>query len=250
MIKIKNYFADIWRLFSPLELIIYLGMYAALNYFIFDILIGIPFLSAIMAIVGTAFFFNVFTFPNRKLSNYQNNLNGLLKYVGNMMFYLQAGENVYYSLQSTKGTVSEEIDNDIELTLDILSEEAKLDTEHFKKYNFPALNQFHQNLTVYYDRGGNPKDLFQVIQNNMITELKNRDELYRKRRGIRFNVIFLLLLVAATPIILRFLTPNLWETFLTYSALSIGAVVLTYSMFLLNLFFVQKQATDISVRIK
>lgn len=233
----------------PLELVIYVMMYFTINFFIFQVLLKNVQFSIGMGVFGTLFFFLVFTYPNRKLKHYQDNLNGLLKFVSNMMFYLQSGENVFYALESTRGTVNKEIDRDIDQALEILNQEGRLETDHFKKYNFPALDQFHQNLQVYYDRGGNPKELFSAIQQNMVQELKSRDELYRRRKGIRMNVVTMLLMIAVTPLILRFMTANLWEIFLEYKWISGSIVTITYLMFLTNLYFVQKQTMDISVRV-
>src|SRR5699024_4593296 len=118
--------------------------------------------------IGMAFFFQVFIYPNRKLERYQFHLSELLKYVTNVVFYLRTGNNVLHSLKLTKETVDKEIQRDIQKTIDILEKDAKLDTEHFKKYKFPALDQFHQNLGIKYERGGDNTDLFSDIQRGII----------------------------------------------------------------------------------
>lgn len=166
----------------------------------------------------------------------------------NVIFYLKAGENVYHALKSTKTTVSRDIQKDIAKIIDGLEKESELKTGHFEKYQFPALDQFHQNLAIKYKHGGDPTELFGRIQQNMMFELKKRDELYRKRKAFALNVHVLLGMVASMALILRLLVPTLWDTFLSFQTGSVVVLLMTYGFILLNLFFLQKKKVDISVR--
>ncbi|GLY12878.1 hypothetical protein [Pseudobacillus badius] len=245
----SSFFSEAVRIFTLIELVVYPIMYFTLNFVLFYILMKDVSYSLLMGMVGMVFFFSVYTYKNRKLKVYQDHLQDLLKYVNNVVFYLTSGENLFYALESTKGTVSPEIDDGIKQTLSVLEKEARLETGHFQKYHFPGVDQFHQNLQVYYDRGGDPKELFYLIQQNMVAELGCRDDLYRKRRVFRFNVMTMLMMVGISPLILRFMTTELWELFLEYNLISIMVVTGTYMMFLANIYLIQKHATDISVRI-
>lgn len=245
----KNLFSDVKRLFNPVEVAAYVILFFSVNFYYFYLSSMNLSISLVIGSIGIVYFFFVYTYQNKKLNNYQDNLNDLLKYVSNMIFYLQSGENVYYALRSTQSTVNNEIRQDIEAMLEKLDREAVLDTSFFEKYEFPTLDQFHQNLHDKYERGGDARELFSLVQQNMVNELKSRDELFRKRKGFQISVFFMIGMVGLTPVLLRFMIPNLWEVFLSYQLPSMLILLINYAAILLNLYFLQKKATDISVRV-
>lgn len=243
----KETFKNIKVLFSGFEVAFHFLLLFLMNFGFCFLISKHMYTSVAIGIIGMLFFFLVFTYPNKKLRNYQYHLSELMKYVTNMAFYLKAGENVYYALDGTKKTVSEDIRKEIEKTINKMEDRAVLDTEHFRKYKFPALEQFHQNLKIKYEHGGEAEDLFGSIQRNMMFELKKRDELYKKRTSFAMNVYVLLGLVAFMPLILRFLVSDLWDTFLNYGVASMIVLIMTYGFMLLNLYFLQQKKLDISV---
>lgn len=208
-----------------------------------------PVFSGVVAIVVTVFFFFKFTIPNRRLKHYQNNLEELMKYVNNMVFYLQSGNNVLNALIESRKTANKNIAADLDITIETLREDAVLDLEHFKKYNFPTLDQFHRNLEIRDDRGGEAKELFDRIQDGMLFELKKRDELDKKRKGFSLNVYTLLLLVVSMMFILRTFVTEQWEIFLSYHYIGFSVLGITVLLVLVNLNYLQKHSLDISVRV-
>lgn len=206
-------------------------------------------LSLIVGFVGFLFFFYFFSYKNRKQKVYQDDLSSLFKYVSNTTFFLQTGENVLYAMSETLPSLNKGVREDVQKTIDILEEDAVLDTRHFEKYEFPALDQFHQNLAIKYNEGGNADDLFNSIQDNIMFELKKRDELHKKRRGFAFSVYTLIGLVIAIPVILRFIVGDLWDTFLSYSIASMSILLITQAAIMVHLYFLQRRTLDISIRI-
>lgn len=245
----KKFKEEALKLFSGAEIAITMLFWFVATFLYFYLVSKNVVVSFGVGVLGSIFSFVVFTYQGRKLNNYQQDLNDLLKYVTNMTFFLQSGENVLYSLKSTKPTLSENIQEDVQLTIDKLENEAILDTTHFRAYEFPSLNQFHQNLAIKYEHGGNAKDLFTLIQRDMMTELKKRDELSKSRKAFALNVYMLLGMVALMPLILRFMTPELWDIFLSFKIASIVILLITVGAIALNLRFLEKHKNDISVRL-
>lgn len=245
----KELLKELRVLFFGWEILLYALLLFVTHAGVFYYLMKNVLFAIIIGVIGMAFFFQVFIYPNRKLERYQFHLSELLKYVTNVVFYLRTGNNVLHSLKLTKETVDKEIQRDIQKTIDILEKDAKLDTEHFKKYKFPALDQFHQNLGIKYERGGDNTDLFSDIQRGIIFELKKRDELYKRRKSWAKHVYMILGMVASTMLILRVNAPFLWDLFLEMWYISFPTVSITYLLILLNLYLLQKKNLDISVRL-
>lgn len=244
---IKGIVKNLRTLFSGFEILFHLLFLFFANFGFFYLISKHMYTSVAIGVVGMLFFFFVYTYTNKKLRKYQNDLKELMKYVTNMIFYLKTGENVYYALEGTKRTLSGDIQKEINKTIKAMEKRAEIDTEHFRKYNFPTLNQFHHNLHIKYEHGGEAEELFGSILRNMMFELKKRDELYKKRTSFALNVYVLLGLVALMPLILRFIVSDLWDTFLNYGIASIIVLVITYGLILLNLYLLQRKKLDISV---
>lgn len=249
MKKKGNLLREIRVLFSGWELLFQLAFLFAVNFGVFYLVSGHTGTSIAIGIIGSLFFFRVHTYENKKLKKYQDNLNELFKYVKNMSFFLGAGENTLYSLEMAKKSVNKDVQRDIEKTIQKLRQNAEIDTKHFSKYAFPTLEQFHQNLAIQYERGGDSDELYGSIQRAMMFELKKRDELYRKRKGFAMQVYVLLGMVGSTSLILRFMVSDLWDIFLNFSFVGIGVLVFVYLASLLNLYFLQMKKIDISVRL-
>lgn len=206
-------------------------------------------LSCTLGIIGSVVLFLVIFVETKKLRQYQKRLNELLKYATNLTFFLQSGKNILYSLEETKQSVDSIIHADIQKTIDILKDKARLDTTHFEKYNFPALNQFHQILNIKYEKGGNARDMFKTVVKSMNFEISKRDDLYRKKKNSAIQVYMLLGLVISMPLILFVTTRNLYEQFLSMQLGSLIILSIFYIVVLINIKQMQKTLNDVSVRL-
>jgi len=206
-------------------------------------------LSVTVGIIGAIVLFFTLVVRNQKTKVYQHQLSELLKYASNMVFLLQSDKNVLYSLQESKNTVDPIIQKDIQKTIDILEKEARLDTSHFKKYNFPALDQFHQILQIKYEQGGSAKRMFSEVINSMNFELTKRDEHYRKKRGMAVQIYTIVGLVGAIPLMMRFFVAHLYDQFLAMRMASSTILLIFFFGFLWNIHRVQKKANDINIRV-
>lgn len=245
----KEMFKELRVLFYGWEIILIMLALFAIHYLFYVFVSKNVLFSIAIGVIGVLFFFKFFIYPNRKLKRHQRHLSELLKYVTNMTFFLQTGDNVLHALKSVRTSVHKDIQRDIDRTIKVLEEEAVLDTSHFEKYDFPTLNQFHNNLMIKYERGGNTSELFGHIQRNMIFELQKRDELYKRRRSFALNVYVVLGMVFSMTLTLRLVAPELWDVFLSIPIAPLATMGITYLLLLLNLYLLQKHNLDISVRL-
>lgn len=207
------------------------------------------FLSVVVGIIGAIVLFFSLVVRNQKTKVYQHQLSELLKYASNMVFLLQADKNILYSLRESKNTVDPVIQKDIQKTIDILEKEARLDTNHFKRYNFPALDQFHQILQIKYEHGGSAKRMFSEVVRSMNFEITKRDELYRKKRGMAAQIYTNVGLVGAIPLMMTFIVAHLYDQFLEVRTASSIILLIFYFSFLWNIHTVQKKVNDINIRV-
>src|SRR5690625_6961796 len=101
-------------------------------------------LSLLVSVVG---FFYVVFLP-KKLEREQHLFRELHKYATTMTFYMQSGDNVMQSLEASKEGLDDEVQQDIQRTLDYLRENAELNTAHYEEYKIPAIDIFHQTLKI------------------------------------------------------------------------------------------------------
>lgn len=236
------------RIFSDVEIVSLLIAYFVINMALFYFIGGNLIVSAFVGLVGTVYFFLVFAYEDRKLTLYQEDLSGLLNYVMNMSFFLASGENVLQALESTKEMSSERIQEDIQKTIDVLKERTEIETDHFYKYNYQSLNQFHHTLKIYYENGGDAKIMFEEVKDTMSFEIKKRDELWRKRKGYAFGVYVLIGMVFLVLVVLRTMVSSLWAIFLSYTIVSQVMLLMTYFSVLGTLYILQRQKVDISIK--
>ncbi|MEV2911732.1 hypothetical protein ABNF65_24755, partial [Paenibacillus larvae] len=144
--------------------------------------------------------------------------------------------------------VNGSIKQDIETVIEKMEKEKKLDTDHFKKYEFPALNQFHKILNIELEKGGDAKELFAPVLKAMSFELAKRDELYRRKKELVTQTYTLIGMVAFMPVLMVLMTHDLYKQFLSYPV-SQGIMAAFYVAIVLNIAAMQKRFIDISVRI-
>lgn len=203
--------------------------------------IGLGFLSSLFAFYHTVFI-------PKKLQREQFYLKELQKYATSMTFYLQGGNNVLQALRASKESLDRTIQKEIEITIDKLEKEAKLDTEHFKKYKFPSIDIFHQILRIKYEVGGNAKELFTKVNQSINFEIVKRDELFRKKNYMKLRVIYMMLMVLSIPLILRLFSEQLYDQYLSIGPMAILTNSILFIALLISLFFLQKASADISIQ--
>lgn len=174
-------------------------------------------------------------------------LKELQKYATSMTYYMRSGHNVLNSLSMSRENLDPEVKRDIELTMLRLEEDAVLDTSHFKKYHFNALNIFHEILEIKYNEGGDAKELFARANKNINFEIVKHDELLRAKNNTKRQLMFFLLIVLSMPLIFRFMAYELQQMFLSTGWMAIGLNVLLFLGALISLYFIQRNATDISI---
>ncbi|ARF67848.1 hypothetical protein B7C51_08435 [Paenibacillus larvae subsp. pulvifaciens] len=241
-------YKEVKTLFSVWQMIIWPVCLFAISYGYLVITTGTKWLSFIVSIGTALMLFHALFVRSKRIRVYQKNLKELLKYATTVAFFLRFGKNVYYSLKETQKTVSGSIKQDIETVIEKMEKEKKLDTDHFKKYEFPALNQFHQMLHIELEKGGDAKELFSPVLKAMSFELAKRDELYRRKKECVTQTYTLIGMVAFMPVLMVFMTHDLYQQFLSYPV-SQGIMAAFYVAIVLNIAAMQKRFVDISVRI-
>lgn len=175
-------------------------------------------------------------------------LKELQKYATNMTFYLQSGYNVLKALENARESIDPTIRKDIDKTIEILQKEARLDTEHFKKYRFSSINIFHEILKIKYEVGGKAKELFTKANKNINFEIVKRDELYRRKKYYRSKIILMVGMTLSMPLILVFMAKELYDVYLSIGFLAIGMNALLFILVLINMYMVQKETINLDLQ--
>lgn len=204
-------------------------------------------ISIAVGFLTLVFSFYFLVFIPKRMEKQVYLLKELQKYATNMTFYLQSGYNVLKALEYTKESVDRQIRKDIEKTIKILKKEARLETNHFKKYRFSSINIFHEILKIKYDVGGNAKDMFTKANKSINFEIIKRDELYRRKMHARNRVYMMIAMSLSIPLILVFSAKDLYSTYLSLGTIAIGLNVLLFVSALINLYFLQRASTDIDL---
>lgn len=168
----------------------------------------------------------------------------LQKYTTSMTFYLQSGYNVFNSLENSKKGLDKQIQNDIDK---LKSNLVEFDTSHFEEYNFSSVNIFHEILKIKHREGGNAKELFTKVNQNVNFEIIKRDELVRRKKGLRDKVLMMMGIDLLFPILFVFLAKDLYEVYLEMGYLAIGLNLILFIAIIISLFFLQRNVTDISI---
>lgn len=204
-------------------------------------------ISLLVGILTTLFSFYFTVYIPKKLEREQFLMKELQKYATNMTFFLSSGSNVLQALELSKKSLDPVIQKDIDQTIDILRKKAVLNTEHFKKYKFPSIDIFHQKLKIKYTLGGNAKNLFSKVNQSINFEIVKRDELFRKKRYMRNQVVYMTFMALSIPLLLVFFAKDLYSMFLK---MGLAAHILSVLLFIANLIsfaFLQKATSDISI---
>lgn len=245
--KFRTGLLEIRSLFSMLQIIVTLLLIFAIStYYLYLITdhVGIA-----LAFGGFTmlFGFYILIFLPRKVAIKHDMLKDLQKYTMNMSFYLQSGFNVLNALEQSKTRMNKQVVDDIDKVIERLKEDATLDTSTFKKYQFHPIDVFHQILEIKYSKGGDARELFDKVNKALNFELVKRDELYRRKRNLKERVVMMMLMVASMPLIFYFMQHDMYVQFLSQGWLAIGLNITVYTLLLISLYFLQKNALDIEL---
>lgn len=243
----KKVLKPILELFPVIKLTISLfAIFIGSIIYLYLITRNIP-VSVILGFVAMLFSFYHSAYLPEKLNREQYLLKELQKYATSMTFYLQSGYNVLQAMNLAKSKLDKQIKKDIEKTMMKIEEEAVLDTEHFEKYRFASLNIFHQILRIKYEKGGDARELFTKANESINFEIVKRDELYRRKKYMKLRVLMMLGMTASIPLIFVFFANDLYEQFLTMGYYAVGINAGLFILLLISLFFLQRNATDVSI---
>lgn len=204
--------------------------------------------SITVGVITMFFIFYSLVYSPKKIKRELYLLTELQKYATNVTFYLKSGYNVLKALENSKEKLDPKIQKDIEITINSLRDKAELDTKHFHKYNSYAIDIFHKILKIKYEKGGNTDEMFSKVISNINFELVKRDELYRRKKAIKKQVLFMMTMVLCMPLIMVLIAKNIYSAFLSIGTISIGVTVGLFISILINLYFLERACTDISLR--
>lgn len=193
-----------------------------------------------------SFYFLVYL--SKRTDREQYLLKELQKYATNMTFYLQSGYNVLKALENARESIDPTIRKDIDKTIEMLQKEARLDTEHFKKYHFSSIDIFHEILKIKYEVGGKAKDLFTKANKNINFEIVKRDELYRRKKYYRTKIYTMIAMTLSIPLMLVFMAQELYTVYLSLGFLSILINSILFILVLINLYFVQRETINLKLQ--
>lgn len=234
-------------LFSGLQIALYLMLILALSTGYLYILTKNLIVSIVVGFITMFFFFDYLVYKPKKVAREHHLLKELQKYATHMQFYMQSGYNVLKALEETKQHLDSQIQEDIQITIDRIKKDAVLDTEHFKKYKFHALNIFHQILEIKYDKGGKTKELFSQVNRSINFEIVKRDELFRRKRYMKRNILIMMGMVSVIPLVLALMSKSLYEVFMSIGVFAIGLNVLIFILLLISLHFLQRASYELSI---
>ncbi|MFD2658479.1 hypothetical protein [Gracilibacillus thailandensis] len=247
--KINTFLEPILRVFTGVQILLNLLMIFAISAVYLYITTQHVTTSLIVSFLTMFFSFYFLVFIPKKVKRENHLLKELQKYATNVTFYLKSGYNVMKALEGSKRNLDPEIQKDIDKTIQALKNEAKLDTNHFKKYRFYSIDVFHQILRIKYEKGGKSGDLFTKINQTINFEIVKRDELYRKKLFAKRQIALMMGMVLALPIILVGFANELYNTFLTLDIFSIGTIITTYALVLISMFFLQRASAELSLQL-
>ena len=204
---------------------------------------------AIMLSTPSLIFLLLIFIEIKKQEKFKEYTTKVMNYVNDMVFYMANDNNIAQSLELVYESATGEFKEDIQKTINEVENNGKLNTEHFKKYNMPTLDQFHKTLEgVYYNGTPSKEEVFIPVKDFLLQELAAQDRL-RNNRKMFINVFNFMTAIAliAMPII-RFRAEELYFKFLAIQNVSFASIVLFEVMILGAMYIMQKFMTDVSVR--
>lgn len=243
---IRNYINKVKEYFTLVQFLIYFVLYFGANFLYIFIISDNTSFSILVATVAAIVCFMAFTYEPYKLFRYQFLLNELGKYTRNVSFYLKtSGTNPVIALRNTMDVLDPEVQKDVGKLIKSIEDTATLETEQFKKYKFSPLDIFHQILEIKYHHGTDKK-AFDRVNHRISNELINRDETFRKKKYVRSQVLSIMGLALAIPVMVKYMVGDMYVDFLS-SALSLIVIAVFYGILLMVAYLLQKSVCDISL---
>lgn len=208
------------------------------------------FATIILSLIPTIFVFYIIA-ENKKIELYRNALTSCFRYVNDMVFKINGNNNIAQSYEEVYATADDVVKEDLAITLKELDKTGILITNHFKKYDLPSLNQFHDSLQIVYRDGTRETEkVFNPIKDFMLSELSKQNKLHNTRTMFARSYYLMVFLSVLSPLILRFQTLSVYMEFLE-NQLTSSIIYFVYELIVIgSLFLVQRMRSDISVKIK
>ena len=245
----RSFVTPILQVFSGIQIVLYLLLaFTISGVYLYITTQHLP-ITIVISSISMFFVFYFMIYIPKQLKKENHLMRELQKYTTNLTFYLKSGYNVMVALEKSKMNLDPKIQKDIDITIKGLKDNAELNTDHFRKYNFYSIDVFHQILKIKYEKGGKTGDLFNKINNSINFEIVKRDELYRKKLFARRQILMMMMMVLSIPLIIFFFTRDLYMTFLSMGGDAIGTVVMIFILILISMCFLQRACSDITLRI-
>lgn len=247
MIKKSKKWMLIKELFSGWTVFFHLVFYYVIHAVFLYVLTKNMLISTIVAVPAAYLFFYSFSLIQRKIEKRQLEVQEINKYITSLTFYLNSGQNVPDALRNTLPLLHPILKDSVEKTLTILSTETRLDTSHFEKYHFTSLDLFHQTLLVKYEKGGKAQEMFTKPFQGVQFEISQIDDLVRKKKATAQQIYVMELFAIGIAGGMAFLPGQIYENFLKLPT-SIFVILAFYGCLLYNVYHLQKDKADISLR--
>lgn len=191
------------------------------------------------------------SYRNKKMKREISLLKDLNTYATTMTFFLQSGKNLRASLEATRPSLSERLQNDIDRVLKSLDQESlNPDMSVFDKYKFSPIQAFNDVLIISRDEGGDKSTMFNRVNENINFAITKHDEMVRGKRIAAKQIYFIIGAMLSIPVILSsfstFLSTQMYDQFLYYP-ISIVGVTLFFAIMVTWLFKHEKKKTDTSM---
>lgn len=244
----KKFIKRISKTFSIWTAILLFGVYFFLNAGYFYLISKQMFVSIVMGLYGGGLLFYM-SMESKRLKKYQFLLRQLNQYATSVTFFLKTGKNVPDALEASKEGLSPSIKRDIQKTIDCLNAEGVVNTDSFRKYNFPSLDVYHKILAIRYSKGGNVKEMFRKPNKNIHQEIVRRDSLFRRKRIKNRTINVINFIAAAIPLFMYFVIPTLYEQFLSNKGVAMMLLVGYFMVLITNMALTQREKNNISARL-
>lgn len=237
------------ELFKGWVILMYMLMYTvATGGYFYLISKSVP-ASLIVGIISSFFMFYAFNIVNGRVIRKEKEMSDLNRYVTTIVFNLKTGKNVMHALQDTRDKSGDLILADIDSAIQSIVDTGDLNLDRFKRHQFKSLDIFHKILNIKYEQGGDTNDLFKNTTKDINFEIGKRDELNRNKGYVVSQEYFMMGIVLAIPLILVFVTGDLYLQYLDMGIVTTILLGVFYTSLLLNLVFLQKKRADINVNV-
>lgn len=237
------------ELFKPWTILGIVFVLFTINFTYFYLLSESIYFSLIISLISAVFLFLAVIVRKTKTKRHKRIMEEVLQYTASMTFHLKSGKNVIDALKHSKTLVNKSLQKEIQTTIDGLNKDSKLDTENFKKFNFIALDKFHRNLKINYEEGGNVEDTFNPVNDDILFEITNTDDLYRKKNTQATEISIITATVLAIPLTLKIFSPMVWEVFLSITWPSHIVLVFMQLFTLIHINSLTRKLNDISIKV-